>query len=114
MVAVPKMATVPTDLVNSRGALCASVPAKLLGGVLREAALPMLERFTWGHQFGSVRGGGTDIASFCVRSVFEYGNQTCTAVGVVFADLKAAIFTVLTEEMVGRFLTATFRQHALR
>ncbi len=96
MAPVPKKATAAMYFTNARGALCANAPAKLVGKVLREECIPVLEKAVRGHHLGSMRGGGTDLAAAAVRAVFEYGRQLCVPVAVVFADLKAAFYTVLT------------------
>ncbi len=114
MAPAPKKPTALMDLVNSRGVLSNNSAAKLLGKVLRDVCVPKLEATTSDHQFGSVRAGGcTDVASMCVRAVLEYGKQTGTSLGVVFADLRAAFYTCLTGEVVGPLLADPSRQAAL-
>ena len=104
----------PVTLQSARGIKLANAAPKLVGKVLRAAALPVLLKVTNGAQLGSIPGGGTSMPSAAVRAFIARGASRCTSVAVLFADLRAAFYSVLTEEVIGEVMTATTRAAALQ
>ena len=113
MAPVPK-GHLPVTLQSARGIKLANAAPKLVGKVLRAAALPVLLKVTNGAQLGSIPGGGTSMPSAAVRAFIARGASRCTSVAVLFADLRAAFYSVLTEEVIGEVMTATTRAAALQ
>ncbi len=112
MAAVPK-GHQPVTLQAARGVELANSAPKLVGKVLRETAVPVLRQVTNGAQMGSLPGGGTSLPAASVRAFFAWGTATHTSVAVLFADLRAAFYTVLTEEIVGQLMSEATRKAAL-
>ncbi len=114
MVPVPKVAKAPLAVGNARRVLCSNAAPKLIGKVLRKEAVPTLTKVAQGLQLGSMPGGGTDLPAASMRAIFEWGRSTRCSVAVLFTDLEAAFYSILTEPVVGKLLTSPARGVALR
>ena len=74
----------------------APISADVLGGVLRQRALPALQSITGLLQSGSLPGGGVEAPSMAVRAVLAYNLATAKSVGLLFLDVKAAFYWYLS------------------
>ncbi len=88
MVSVPKKVKSPLSLSNARGVLCEDAAPKLVGRIVRRAAIPAWVKRAGEAQAGSVPGGGTEFTSAFVRAGLEWGRCHRASVAILFTDVK--------------------------
>jgi hypothetical protein len=113
MTPVPKKTKVPLSLLNARGVVLAPVPGKVLGRMLRCKAVPVLQHIAGHLQSGSLPGGGCHAPSMTVRALATHARTTRRAIGFLFVDIRAAVYSCLVEEVFGSLLTVSSLRAAL-
>jgi len=110
MVPIAKDALQPATLAASRGVLVSSCPGKAYAAALRAAIVPYLPLVAGEQQQGAIRGRSLEYASHSVRLFFQWAGAKDVSSAVIFADLKAALYSVMPEYVLGALLTSIDRE----
>jgi hypothetical protein len=113
MACVPRNARLPAGRDNARGILCANITSKLLSGVLRQGALPILARAARDRQFGAIPKGGIEPPRFVREAFLRMSKAMGLSAAVIFVDLRKAFYSVLLEQAVGPLYHQEARQQLL-
>ena len=91
----------PDDCGNSRGLLISDHLAKGFVGILKEGMQEKLDAANPSDQYGGRTGGGTDYATYVVKSMIDYARVASMSIFVLFIDLVAACDKVVRELVFG-------------
>ena len=109
MVPVPKKAALPLGPENARGVLCSSSPGKAYAAVLRSEAVVTLPLAAGECQQGAMPHRSLDFASHAAKLFMRSAACEHTSAALLFADLKAAFYSVLPEYVLGFVLPPSRR-----
>ena len=113
MAGAPRKAGKPMSSDNIRGVLCANEVAKPLGKVLREEHRAVMSAEVAGWQDGAVRGGSTERPIHLVRFFLLNARAEGRSAAALFADLRAAFYSIWPEIAAGVLLSDEDRRDLL-
>ena len=106
-------AGVPLSLAASRGVALEDTTGKLYSRVLRTAARPYLAQVAAHLQSGALPGGGVELPALAVRLFFDRGRACGSSCGMLFTDVRSALYSILPEVWLGELLSSESRREAL-
>ncbi len=101
MAPVPRKAGRPLGVDNARGVLCTNAASKRFGRLLRPELKEATTAEVAGSQFGAIAGGGTEQPSHFARTFRLQAHVGWAAVALLFADVKAALYSVWPKIALG-------------